>query len=99
MVRREEMDDAVLVDFINHEWFDYFYWETLNREIIKIQQAILNVNAEDEERLYTKTQIDRLLLKVVQKLLKAPNAFCWELQLDKSELLNDIVALKKEFIK
>ena len=98
MTKREDIEDDVLIEFVNHPWFDYFYWDVLYTEQNKLAKEIIDKDAEKDETKYTKSQVDRLVYKVVEKLMNAPQIFIKELALNNNPLLRDIARLKDEFL-
>ena len=67
--------EDILIEFIEHPWFRLFYKDLLDNAIRNIENSILDPEIEeDDDRKYSKTQLNRLLVKRLKTLKNNPVA-------------------------
>lgn len=64
--------ENILIDFIEHEWFKIFYEDMIEKLIKKKIWEIVDPRLEEDERVYTRTQVERKVLKVLELLRDNP---------------------------
>jgi len=89
----------ILLEYIEHPWFELLYWELLDKEIKKTIWRIVSPKAEDDEKQYTKVQLERMYLELVEKIKNEPKTFLLELQVNENNILNQVWTERAEKLK
>jgi len=66
--------EDILIDFFEHPGFELFYHKHIDKEIKKTIWRIVDMRIEEDERKYTKMQLERMFLRALEWIRENPLA-------------------------